>query len=188
MAMPNAVTEWTVDLVDALPDDGQRYEIIDGALFVTPPPSELHQVVAGHLYSLIKSYLKGSSVGRPMISPSDVRKEDRTRTRVQPDVFVLRLRDRGRPAYPYSLDDLLLAVEIVSPGNPHLDYQVKRELYLRNGVSEYWVINPDARNLSRWRNSTDPGEVLSERVEWHPTGMPAPFVIDLATFFDEAFD
>jgi Uma2 family endonuclease len=188
MAMPNAVTEWTVDMLDALPDDGQRYEVIDGALYVTPAPSEQHQVVAGHLYSLLKAYLKASSVGRPMISPADVRKGDRARNRVQPDVFVLRLREGNRPAYPYDLDDLLLAVEVVSPSNPALDYQVKRELYLRNGVSEYWVIDPDARNVSRWRNSVDSGDVLSERVEWHPAGMPTPFVVDLATFFEEAFE
>jgi Uma2 family endonuclease len=188
MAMPNTATAWTVDLLDALPDDGQRYEIIDGELFVTPAPSELHQVVAGHLHSLLKAYLRGSAVGRVMISPSDVRKGDRTRNRVQPDVFVLRLREGNRPAYPYSMEDLLLAVEVVSPGSTRLDFQVKRRLYLANGIAEYWIIDPEARTLSRWRESADRGEVLDGRVEWHPAGMPSPLVIDLSTFFDEAFD
>ena len=80
-------------------------------------------------------------MGNAMISPADIRRGDRTRNRVQPDDFVVRLVGGSRPAYPYELADLLLAVEIVSPSNPILDYQVKRDLYLREGVVEYWVIN-----------------------------------------------
>jgi Uma2 family endonuclease len=147
MAMPVAQTEWTIEMLDALPDDGQRYEIIDGELFVTPAPLEVHQLVVGHLYSLLKEYLRGSAVGRAIVSPADVRRGDRTRNRVQPDVFVLRLIEGKRPPYPYSLADLLLAVEVQSPSNPHLDYQVKRELYSREGVAEYWVVNTDARTF-----------------------------------------
>jgi Uma2 family endonuclease len=186
MAMPVTQTEWTVDMLDALPDDGQRYEIIDGELFVTPAPREIHQLVVGHLHSLIKAYLGRSPVGRVIVSPADVRRGDRTRNRVQPDVFVVRLSDGKRPTYPYDLNDLLLAVEVQSPGNPHLDYQVKRELYLRSGVAEYWVMNPDARNISRWRGRDDPGDVLSRHVTWHPEGMPQPLEIALPHFFDEA--
>jgi Uma2 family endonuclease len=121
-----------------------------------------------------------------MVSPSDVRRGDRRRNRVQPDVFVIRKVDGRRPPYPYELHDLLLAVEVVSPGNPLLDYQVKRDLYLRECVGEYWVINPGARNVSRWRGRDDPGEVLSKTVSWQPEGMSVPFVVDLAGFFEAA--
>lgn len=173
-------------MLDALPDDGQRYEIIDGELFVTPGPGEFHQDIAGELFIRLSEYLKGHGIGKAMISPSDVRRGDRTRNRVQPDVFVVRLTDGKRPSYPYDLHDVLLAVEVVSPSNPSLDYQVKRGLYLREGVGEYWVFNPDALNVSRWRGRDDPGEVLSKVVEWHPEGMPAPLVLDLAEFIAEA--
>ena len=186
MAMPAAHADWTVEMLDALPDDGRRYELIDGALFVTPAPGELHQLVAGRIYIVLEHYLHGSAVGRAMISPSDVRRGDRTKNRVQPDVFVLRLVDGKRPPYPYAMSDLLLAVEVPSPTDPAYDYQTKRELYLANGVGEYWVLNAEARNLSRWRGAADPGEVLSARVEWDPAGMAAPLVIDLPAFFDEA--
>ncbi|WP_158508639.1 Uma2 family endonuclease [Gemmatirosa kalamazoonensis] len=181
--MPATHAEWTVDMLDALPDDGQRYEIIDGDLHVTPVPGEAHQDVVGDLYMLLRTYLRGSGVGRPMVSPSDVRRGDRRRNRVQPDVFVVRLVDGRRAPYPYEMSDLLLAVEVPSPSNPSYDYHTKRELYLANGVPEYWVLNAEARNLSRWRGVADPGEVL---VEWHPDGMAAPLVIDLPAFFDEA--
>ena len=173
-------------MLDALPDDGQRYEIIDGELFVTPAPGEFHQDVAGELYALLREYLKGHGVGKVMISPADVRRGDRTRNRVQPYVFVMRLTDGKRPDYPYELHDLLLAVEVVSPSNQRLDYQVKRDLYLREGVGEYWVVNPDALNVSRWRGHGDPGDVFSRLVDWHPEGMPTPFVLHLAEFFVDA--
>jgi len=186
MGMPAIMQEWTVEMLDALPDDGQRYEIIDGVLFVTPGPGEMHQDVVGELHGLLRDYLMGSDIGKAMVSPSDVRRGDRRRNRVQPDVFVVQKVDGKRPPYPYELHDLLLAVEVVSPGNPLLDYQIKRDLYLREGVREYWVINPSARNVSRWCGRDDPGEVLSKSVTWQPEGMPTPFVVDLAGFFEAA--
>ena len=186
MGMPATICDWTVDMLDALPDDGQRYEIIDGELFVTPGPGEFHQDIVGALYRRLHEYLVGHGVGQALVSPADVRRGDRRRNRVQPDDLVVRLSDGKRPTYPYELHDLLLAVEVVSPSNPILDYQVKRDLYLREGVGEYWVINPDARNVARWRGRDDPGDVLSKEVVWNLEGMPAPFVLDLAEFFADA--
>lgn len=186
MVMPAMVGAWTVDMLDALPEDGQRYEIIDGELFVTPGPAELHQDVVGALFRRLSDYLDASGTGKAMISPADVRTGDSARNRVQPDVFVVRLESGKRPPYPYELHDLLLAVEVVSPNNPILDYQVKRDLYLREGVGEYWVVNPEAMNVSRWQGRDDPGEVLSRTLTWHPIGMPSPFVLDLAQFFVDA--
>jgi Uma2 family endonuclease len=187
MGMPATKTDWTVDMLDALPDDGQRYEIIDGELFVTPGPGEPHQDIVGELHARLREYLMGHGIGKVMVSPADVRRGDRTRNRVQPDVFVIRMTDGRRPAYPYDLHDLLLVVEVASPSNPILDYQVKRDLYLREDVGEYWIINPEARNVSRWRGHDDPGDILSKRIEWHPAGMTAPFVLELPEFFNASF-
>ena len=187
MAMPIvARSDWTVEMLDALPDDGQRYEIIDGELFVTPAPGDVHQLVLGELHARFHAYLRGTSVGKVMFSPADVRRGDRTRNRVQPDLFVVRLREGTRPAYPFELSDLLLTIEAASPSNPRYDYQTKRRLYLQNGVPEYWVVNPDARNVSRWLGKDDPGEVLSRAVSWRPAAMADPLVIDIPELFDEA--
>jgi Uma2 family endonuclease len=187
MAMPIiARSDWTVEMLDALPDDGQRYEIIDGELFVTPAPGDVHQLVLGELYVRFHAYLRGTSVGKAMFSPADVRRGDRTRNRVQPDLFVVRLTDGTRPAYPFDLSDLLLTIEAVSPSNPRYDYQTKRQLYLQNGVPEYWVVNSDARNISRWVGRDDPGEVLSRTISWHAAAMAEPLVIDIPELFEEA--
>src|SRR5215216_3519443 len=133
MAMPATRTDWTVDMLDALPEDGQRYEIIDGELFVTPAPSDVHQYVVGELYARLLAYLRGSGVGHPVISPADVRRDDRRRNRVQPDIFVVRVVEGKRPHYPFDLGDLLLAVEVESPSNQSYDYQTKRLLYIEGG-------------------------------------------------------
>ena len=182
----SAAQAWTVDMLDALPDDGQRYELLDGVLHVTPAPSEIHQLVAGALYATLRGYLRGSTVARAMISPADVRKEHRASNRVQPDVFAVRLVDGKRPPYPYTLSDLFLAIEVESPGNPFYDYHTKRELYLMNGVAEYWIVNAEARVVSRWRGADDPGELFSQRISWMPEGMQSPLVIDLPHLFDDA--
>jgi len=88
--------------------------------------------------------------------------------------------------YPFDLTDLLLAIEVASPGNPRYDYQTKRVLYLTSGVPEYWIVSPDARTFVRWTRVEDPGEILNTRVAWQPSGMTNPFVMDLPDVFAEA--
>ena len=186
MAMRLPQTDWTVEMLDALPDDGDRYEIIDGQLFVTPAPSDVHQLVVGALYARLRAYLRPFMVARALMSPSDVRRGDRRKNRVQPDVFAVRLTNAARPPYPFEQSDLLLAVEVESPSNRAYDHQTKRKLYLANGVSEYWIVDPETRTFARWRASGDAAELLTDRIEWQPAGMPMPFVLEIPEFFDDA--
>jgi Uma2 family endonuclease len=186
MAMPAARTDWTVDMLDALEDDGQKYEIIDGVLFVTPSPTDIHVLVAQELSFRLTGYVRLYRTGKVIASASDVRRGDRTRNRVQPDVFVLRVPATGRPPYPWEMTDLLLAVEVLSPSTRHVDLGVKRELYLSNGVPEYWAIDTERRQLTRWRSLDDSGDIISDRIEWTTPRADSPLVIHLAEFFDEA--
>lgn len=186
MAMRATHSEWTVDMLDALPDDGNRYELIDGTLFVTPAPSDVHQLVVGALHARVRAYLRPEPVARALISPADVRRPDRRRNRVQPDIFVVRLTDEKRPPYPFDLTDLLLAVEVESPNNQAYDHQTKRELYLSSGVPEYWIVNPNARTFARWRAGEEFAELLTTRIVWHPSGMTSPLTIELPEFFEDA--
>jgi Uma2 family endonuclease len=186
MAMPASRAEWTVDMLDALPDDGSRYEIIDGELFMTPSPAYPHQAVVGALFARLRAYLRPSPLARAVISPSDIRKPDRDRNHVEPDIFAIRLRNGVVPPFPFGLSDLLLAVEVVSPSTGAYDYQTKRQLYLGNGVPEYWIVDPAAHTLTRFRSLSDPAELLTRRLAWHPEGMPAPFIVELPEFFEDA--
>lgn len=183
MAMPLANTEWTVDMLDELPDDGNRYELLDGALIVTPAPTDVHQLIVGELLARLLVYLRPGQLGRPLMSPADVRRADRRRNRVQPDVFVVQLlRDGQRPPYPYDIADLLLAVEVVSPSSIVTDYQRKRDLYVNAGV-EYWVIDAEARTVAVWRHGVSPGALFTDVLDWRPTGMTTALSIDLKEFF-----
>ncbi|HEY4303225.1 MAG TPA: Uma2 family endonuclease [Gemmatimonadaceae bacterium] len=185
MAMVAANTEWTVDMLDELPEDGNRYELFDGELVVTPAPTDVHQLIAGELYARLQSYLRSFTVGRALVSPADVRREDRKRNRVQPDVFVVKLTDGKRPAYPYDLGELLLAVEVVSPSSARTDYQRKRDLYVGAGV-EYWVIDAEAHTIAVWRNGVTSGALFTETLTWQAGGMETSIVIDLHEFFTTA--
>ena len=184
--MPAARTDWTVDMLDALPDDGKRYEIIDGGLFVTPAPSDTHQLVVLALASRLRSYLRPSSIARVLHSPADVRRADRRRNRVQTDVFVIRLFDGRRPPYPFNVSDLLLAAEVESPSNRLYDYQTKRRFYSQSGIPEYWIVSAEARTFARWRGSSDEADLLSSQLQWQSAGMSEPLVVDIPEFFADA--
>src|SRR5437667_450400 len=87
MGMPAMQTAWTVDLLDALPDDGQRYEIIDGELFVSPSPVLRHQDAVGLLYERLAAFLRAHRIGYPFVAPGAVQVGEKSR--VELDVFVL---------------------------------------------------------------------------------------------------
>ena len=181
-------TDWTVDELDALEDDGQRYEIIDGVLFVTPAPRDPHQAVVLEFAARLRDYVRTGKVGKTRTSPSDVRRGDRTRNRVQPDVLVMRLVDGKRPAYPYAVHDLALIVEVLSPSTFRVDTEIKRDLYMREGAGEYWIVDADARTVVRWRADADQGVLFSDSIEWHLNGMAATLRLDLHDLFAEALD
>ena len=114
MAMPAQPTEWTVEMVRALPDDGNRYEVIDGELFVTPAPSVFHQRAVVELLYLVGPYVKAHGIGEALIAPADVVVYG-PRKFVQPDLFVVPLVDGTLMRAWTDVGRLILAVEVISP-------------------------------------------------------------------------
>ena len=88
MAMPAHPTEWTVEMVRAIPEDSNRYEVIDGELFVTPAPSVAHQRAVLELALLVAPYVRAHRIGEALIAPADVIVYG-PRKFVQPDLFVV---------------------------------------------------------------------------------------------------
>lgn len=103
---------------------------------------------------------------------------------MQPDLYVVRRRDGRAPRYPFHLRELLLAIEVASPGRPFLDYQVKRRLYAGERVAQYWVVNLEERNVTRWRGAGGRGEVVTGHIEWRAADAE-PLRLDLPALFDE---
>lgn len=180
MAMP-ATTRWTVDMVRALPNDGKRYEVIDGELFVTPAPTWSHQRAAFILGKLLSPYVDQHAIGDVLLAPAEV--PVTADVKVEPDVFVVPLVGGRKPPSWQEAGRLLLVSEILSPSTARADRHVKRRLYQRERVPEYWIVDVDARLVERWRPDDERPEILAERLEWQPDPAHPPLVIDLVAYF-----
>ena len=172
--------DWTVDEVRALPDDGNRYEVIDGELFVTPAPSWLHQQAAMEFLFLVRPYAHRCALDC-YIAPAEVAFSPRRS--VEPDLFVVPRMDGRRATHFEEVQRLVLAVEVISPSTARADRYRKRHLYQSEDVPEYWIVDPDARFVERWRPGDDAPEILVESLAWTPQEDVEPLVIDLAALF-----
>jgi Uma2 family endonuclease len=186
MPMSATRTDWTVAMLDALEDDGQRYELVHGELFVTPSPMPPHQLVLGALYERLRRYVGRARFGEVLSSPLDVRFDDVTRNRVQPDLVVVRLIDGKLPAYPFHLGDIALAIEITSPSTARRDRTIKRDLYTRELRGTYWLVDHERRSVTVFSDAGDAGVELYDAVTFQMPGEREPLTIQLPEFFAEA--
>ncbi|GAA1638182.1 Uma2 family endonuclease [Georgenia ruanii] len=129
--------------LDAMPDDGHRHELVDGALVVTPAPRPRHQTAVLRLAVLLdRACPKDLQV---FVAPLDVAlAED---TVLEPDVLVAPradLTERDLAAAP------VLAVEVLSPSTRLIDLHLKRARYEAAGTPSYWVVDPDEPSLTAW--------------------------------------
>jgi Uma2 family endonuclease len=168
-------------MVRALPDDGNRYEVIDGELLVTPSPTERHQWAVSRLLVLLDGYVEAHGIGFALASPSDIELD--REGMVQPDVFVKGLVG-GRVVLGWNSGaPLLLFVEVLSPGTARADRTTKRMRFQRAGIPEYWIVDMDARTFERWRPADGRPEILSETITWQPSSAHPPLTIDLPAYF-----
>ncbi|NOT08798.1 MAG: Uma2 family endonuclease [Gemmatimonadales bacterium] len=161
--MPETTDRWTRERVLALPDDGNRYELFDGQLLVTPAPGAPHQMAVAFLQQTIAPYVTSQKLGWTFTSPADLHLGGDQLS--QPDLFVM-------PHVPASRDwadfpNPILVVEILSPSSARFDRLIKRRRFQRAGIPEYWIVDLDTRTVERWR--------------------PAELAIDLPTFFAEVW-
>ena len=144
----------TYDDFVLFPDDGKRHELIDGEHYVTPSPNLKHQKVSGNLHLLIGVWLEDHLIGQIFYAPFDV-----VFSRfdvVEPDLlYVSNARAAAllTPANVQGAPDLV--VEIGSPGTRKRDETIKRHLYERSGVAEYWVVDPDTDVVRVYRRDGD---------------------------------
>lgn len=137
----------TVADLDIMPDDGNRYEIIEGELFVSRSPSLTHQSVSGNFFHSIKTYLVENPIGEIWATPGVIFSES---SGVIPDLVFVSHERRNEIASGDRITGAPdLVIEIVSPGaeNERRDRLAKRQLYGKYGVKEYWIVDFEKRTV-----------------------------------------
>jgi Uma2 family endonuclease len=159
--MPSPGVKLTYDDFVHFPDDGQRHELIDGEHYLTPSPNTKHQTVSLNLTVIIGSWLELNPIGRLFHAPFDVVFSNFDV--VEPDLLYL---SNSRAAEALTSQHVRgvpeLVIEIGSPGTRKRDETVKRRLYERTGVSQYWVVDPDLDTIRVYRREGDGFARVSE--------------------------
>lgn len=168
MATHPARRGWSYAEFARLPDDGNRYEVIDGELFVTPSPRPAHQGVAGNLVELLSPFVRRHKLGRVYPGPIDVLFGPGDY--LVPDLVFVREQQRGTVTGRGVESPPDLVVEIISPSTADRDRGLKRERYAEFGVPEYWVIDPRLRRIEIYRAGEGrfPRLVSSGSIVWQP--------------------
>lgn len=184
MRMATLVPRYTAEEVRGFDNPRLQFEVIRGELFVTPAPGTRHQRLIVALVHLLSEHVELHRIGEVLVGPFEVEFSDDSA--VQPDVLVI-LADRAdRLTHERFYGAPNLAVEIVSYSSKRVDRLQKRELYLAEGVDEYWVVDPEQRRAERWLPGFVRPEVLTERLVWYPEANAPPLEIGLIDLFARA--
>ncbi len=171
-------TPWTYEDYLDFPDDGKRYEIVDGEVFVTPAPNTRHQDIVGLLFRRIGDHVERHGGGRVFVAPYDAILSPTNV--VQPDIVFVADADTGRITAANLQGPPTLAVEVLSEARH--DRVRKRRLYAQFGVAEYWIVDPEGERVEVYRldGQTYPTPTLLEAGTELTTGHLPGFSIDVA--------
>ena len=178
MRMAAATKHWTLEELHRLPDDGNKYELVRGELYVTPPPSNEHETIIARLSRLLEPYVAANSLGFVYHPRSVVRADG---SEVEPDLMVR----AAQPPGGRDWDDApipILVVEVLSGSTRRRDLNQKREFYLDVGVAQYWIIDPERKHI-RVIKPAVADEICTETVLWLPRAIADPLAIIVPDLF-----
>ena len=184
MSGATSPTGWTYAEYARLPDDGNRYEVLDGEVLTTPSPGTPHQRIAARLFIFLTEYVNRSGIGEMMW---DLDLLFFTGQFLRPDMTYVPndqrhlLTDRGIEGMPG------LVVEVLSPSSGRIDKVKKPARYADFGVPEYWVIDPSRKTILVWEfavGGTEP-RIVTDRLIWQPEAGVAPFELELSQLFKD---
>jgi Uma2 family endonuclease len=132
---PEQVGEWSLELLDQLPDDNLRYELLDGTLLVSPAPVVRHQAAVAEMHLLLRAACPADHY--VFFAPTDWRPDGRTS--LEPDLLVVR---RDRIGEQNIVEALALVVEVLSPSSARIDRTLKFSRYAEGGIGQYWIVDP----------------------------------------------
>ena len=170
-----------------VPDDGKRHELIDGAHVVTPSPNTTHQRVVTHLTGVLWAFVRRHQLGQVFVAPFDVVFSNVDV--VEPDLlYVSKARQAAVLTSQHVRGAPDLVVEVGSPSTRRRDELVKRRLYERFGVSEYWVVDPDLDEIKVYRLSGGRFERVAELSLERDDALTSPLFPGLALRLAEIFE
>jgi Uma2 family endonuclease len=175
-----ATKVWTLDELHSLPDDGNKYELIHGELFVTPAPTDAHETIAARLTRILDPYVEANGLGFVYRPRAVLRVQG---SEVEPDLMVrqpngtpgAKWEDAPRPS---------LIVEILSPTTRRRDRTFKKDFYLESGVPEYWIVDDESRTVTCFKPGV-PTIVAADTLSWHPAGATGPLLIVIKALFTD---
>lgn len=128
-----------------MPDDGKRYELIDGEVYMMPTPTTSHQRTLGNLLFALGSLVEERDLGEVLAAPTDVVFGERTA--VQPDLLYI-ASDRASIVTELNVQGAPnLVIEVLSPSNAAFDRETKLQVYARAGVPELWYVDPETESV-----------------------------------------
>jgi Uma2 family endonuclease len=174
---------WTYNDYAALPNEGKRYEIVNGVLYMSPSPGWTHQEIVFEIASYLRDHLRKSGSGGVFIAPLDV--ELAPKDVFQPDVVVLLKANRDKLKEGHIVGAPDLVVEVVSPGSETHDRYRKLAAYARARIPEYWIVDPDSRTVEIL--TCEGGEYQSQGVYRGKAQLPSQIVPGLAVQVEQFF-
>lgn len=178
MAMAISVPLYTVDELAKFPRDGNRYELLDGVLLVTPAPAAVHQLVASRIQSLLAAALMFTGHAHVVGPGAVVRKP---RTQLEPDVLVYPSRFKPRTDWP-AITEHWLAVEVLSRSSRMYDREFKRDAYFALGVRQVWLLDW-REGLVEVCSQPRTTQVVRDAIHWRVEAVDVSVTIDLADVF-----
>lgn len=139
--------KWTYEDYRRLPDDGRRYEVIRGYLYVSPAPSVIHQRAVGRLYKKLDGFVLAHELGEVFVSPFDVLLPEGIAEPVEPDLVFIRAGEEPEDQAPNFQGVPGLVVEVLSPRTRRYDLGTKLGVYLEAGIPEVWFADPAAATI-----------------------------------------
>jgi Uma2 family endonuclease len=178
MHMATATKRWTLDELHSLPDDGNKYELVRGDLFVTPPPTDNHETIAARLTDILGPYVREHRLGHVYHPRAVYRAQG---SEVEPDLMVRQV----HPDPQGSWDDApipILIVEIISDSTRRRDHGPKRDFYMETGIAEYWIVEARRATITVVRPD-QPDRVVRDQLIWAPLPDVEPLVVELSAVF-----
>lgn len=178
MGMAITVPRYTIEDLERFPDDGNRYELLEGVLLVTPAPAPVHQLVASRLHTELAIALQQPGFAHVVGPGAVIRKPN---TQLQPDILVYPSRFHPRSEW-VDIKEHWLAVEVLSRSSQVYDREFKRDAYLALGVQQVWLVD--------WRDQlidvcTGPGKIhrVRDEIVWLPPAIDVTVRLRLAELF-----